>query len=200
MPPARRSPSPVTRRSTPGNPAMKMSMDMGPSMKLDMILVDKKVYMKGIPGHARGQVGRHRQQLDASASSCRSRSTRPTRPRCTTSSRAAVTASSTLGEDTVDGDKTYKYDLTLDTTAMQAQLPSRRDAAARHHHLHRVARREEPPAQGHLRPLGVKADDDDEQVRRARRHHGPAGGRHRQGAHVTPRRRRRPVNGPTNRA
>src|SRR6478735_2773970 len=33
----------------PGNPAMKMSMDMGSSMKVDMILVDKKVYMKGFP-------------------------------------------------------------------------------------------------------------------------------------------------------
>ena len=30
-------------------------MDMGSSMKLDMILVDKKVYMKGFPGLAAGK-------------------------------------------------------------------------------------------------------------------------------------------------
>jgi hypothetical protein len=37
---------------------------------------------------------------------------------------AAVSDVKYVGEDTVDGDKTWKYDLTLDTKAMQAQLPA----------------------------------------------------------------------------
>ena len=37
---------------------------------------------------------------------------------------AAVQDVKYVGEDTVDGEKTWKYDLTLDTKAMQAQLPA----------------------------------------------------------------------------
>jgi hypothetical protein len=37
---------------------------------------------------------------------------------------AAVQDVKYVGEDTVDGDKAFKYDLTLDTRAMKAQLPA----------------------------------------------------------------------------
>jgi hypothetical protein len=105
------------------NPAMKMSMDMGSSMKLDMILVDKKVYMKGFPGLAAGKwavidsnstMGKQlAQSLDQAD---------PTK--MYDQFGAAVQDVKYVGEDTVDGDKTWKYDLTLDTKAMQAQLPA----------------------------------------------------------------------------
>lgn len=105
------------------NPAMKMSMDMGSSMKLDLILVDKKVYMKGFPGLAAGKwavidsnstVGKQlSQSLDQAD---------PTK--MYDQFGAAVQDVKYVGEDTVDGDKTWKYDLTLDTKAMQAQLPA----------------------------------------------------------------------------
>ena len=72
------------------NPAMKMTMDMGPSMKLDMILVDKKVYMKGFPGLAAGKWA----VIDSSSTLGKQllAVARPGRPdaRCTTSSSAAV--------------------------------------------------------------------------------------------------------------
>ena len=37
------------------NPAMQMSMDMGGAMKLDMILLDKVLYLQGIPGLGDGK-------------------------------------------------------------------------------------------------------------------------------------------------
>ena len=105
------------------NPAMKMSMDMGSSMKLDMILVDKKVYMKGFPGLAAGKwavidsnstMGKQlAQSLDQAD---------PTK--MYDQFGAAVKDVKFVSEDTVDGDKTWKYDLTLDTKAMQAKLPA----------------------------------------------------------------------------
>ena len=105
------------------NPAMKMTMDMGPSMKLDMILVDKKVFMKGFPGLAAGKWA----VIDSSSTMGKQLAeslTRPTRRRCTTSSARRSPDVKYVGEDTVDGDKAFKYDLTLDTKAMQAQLPA----------------------------------------------------------------------------
>jgi hypothetical protein len=107
----------------PKNPAMKMSMDMGSSMKLDMIVVGKKVYMKGFPGLAAGKwavidsssaMGKQlAQSLDQADPS-----------KMYDQFSAAVSDVKYVGEDTVDGAKAYKYDLTLDTKAMQAKLGS----------------------------------------------------------------------------
>ncbi|MEW1953601.1 LppX_LprAFG lipoprotein [Terrabacter sp. NPDC080008] len=105
------------------NPAMKMTMDMGQSMKIDMLLVDKKVYMKGIPNLPAGKwavidsssaMGKQLMQSLGQAD--------PTK--MYDQFGAAVTDVKPVGEDTVDGDKTWKYDLTLDTKAMQAQMPA----------------------------------------------------------------------------
>jgi hypothetical protein len=107
----------------PGNPAMKMSMDMGSSMKVDMILVDKKVYMKGFPGLPAGKWA----VIDSSSTIGKqlSQSLDQADPtKMYDQFGAAVTDVKYVGEDTVDGDKTWKYDLTLDTKAMQAQLPT----------------------------------------------------------------------------
>jgi hypothetical protein len=105
------------------NLAMKMSMDMGPSMKLDMILVDKKVYMKGFPGLAAGKWA----VIDSNSAMGKQLSEAldqadPTK--MYDQFGAAVTDVKYVGEDTVDGAKAYKYDLTLDTKAMRDQLPT----------------------------------------------------------------------------
>jgi hypothetical protein len=105
------------------NPAMKMSMDMGPSMKLDMILVDKKVYMKGFPGLAAGKWA----AIDSSSTMGKqlAQSLNQADPtKMYDQFGAAVSDVKYVGEDTVDGAKAFKYDLTVDTKAMQAQMPS----------------------------------------------------------------------------
>ncbi|MGO4598414.1 LppX_LprAFG lipoprotein [Terrabacter sp. 2RAF25] len=105
------------------NPAMKMSMDMGPSMKLDMILVDKKIFMKGMPGLAAGKWA----VIDSSSTVGKqlAESLNQADPtKMYDQFGAAVSDVKYVGEDTVDGAKAFKYDLTLDTKAMQAQLPA----------------------------------------------------------------------------
>ena len=105
------------------NPAMKMTMDMGSSMKLDMVLVDKKVYMKGFPGLAAGKWA----VIDSSSTLGKqlSQSLDQADPtKMYDQFGAAVQDVKYVGEDTVDGAKAFKYDLTLDTKAMQAQVPS----------------------------------------------------------------------------
>jgi hypothetical protein len=107
----------------PSNPAMKVSMDMGPSMKLDMILVDGKVYLKGVPGLAAGK------WAVADSSSAMGKQLTEALDQADPSKMydqfdRSVTDVKYLGEDTVDGDKTYKYELTLDTKDMAATLPA----------------------------------------------------------------------------
>lgn len=105
------------------NPAMKMSMDMGPSMKLDMILVDKKIFMKGFPGLAAGKWA----VIDSSSTMGKqlAESLNQADPtKMYDQFGAAVSDVKYVGDDTVDGAKAFKYDLTLDTKAMQAQLPA----------------------------------------------------------------------------
>jgi hypothetical protein len=105
----------------PGNPAMKVSMDMAGQMQLDMILVDKKIYMKGVPGQKPGKWA----VLDSSSAMGRQ----------LTSSLAqadptkmydqfdkALTDVKFVGEDSLDGQSMDKYQLTLDTSAIEGQL------------------------------------------------------------------------------
>lgn len=105
------------------NPAMQVSMDMGSQMKLDMLLVDKKIYLKGMPGLPAGKwavvdsssdVGKQMESSLAQAD--------PTK--MYDQFEKAVTAVKPMGEDPVDGDKAYKYELTLDTKSMGASLPA----------------------------------------------------------------------------
>ncbi|WP_185747093.1 LppX_LprAFG lipoprotein [Humibacillus xanthopallidus] len=103
------------------NPAMQVSMDMGSQMKLDMLLVDKKIYLKGMPGLPAGKwavvdsssdIGKQMESSLAQAD--------PTK--MYDQFEKAVTDVKPIGEDSVDGDKAYKYELTLDTKAMGASL------------------------------------------------------------------------------
>jgi hypothetical protein len=110
-------------RLDPADPAMRMSMDMGSQLKLQMTLVDKKVYLKGMPGVPAGkwavvdagsQVGKQMEDSLAQAD--------PTK--MYDQFDKAVTEVKPMGEDSVDGDKAYKYELTLDTRAMGRSLPA----------------------------------------------------------------------------
>jgi hypothetical protein len=110
-------------RVDPSNPAMKVSMDMGSQMKLDMILADGKIYMKGFPGVAAGKWA----VIDSSSTVGKQivDSMNQADPsKMYDQFDTAVTNVKYVGPDTVDGDKAFKYDLTLDTKAMKAQLPA----------------------------------------------------------------------------
>ncbi|MEO7448909.1 MAG: LppX_LprAFG lipoprotein [Humibacillus sp.] len=105
------------------NPAMKMSMDMGSQLKLEMILIDKKVFIKGIPGVAAGKwaVADSSSELGKQMAGALAQGD-PTKMYAQFDK--AVTDVSSKGEETVDGEKTWKYELTLDTSAMGASLPA----------------------------------------------------------------------------
>ena len=105
------------------NPAMRMSMDMGSQLKLQLILVGQKMYMKGMPGVAAGKwaVVDSKSQLGKQMESSLAQAD-PTK--MYDQFDKAVTAVKPLGEDTVDGDKAYKYELTLDTKSMTDALPA----------------------------------------------------------------------------
>jgi len=107
----------------PSNPAMKVSMDMGSSMKLDMILVDDKVYMKGFPGLAAGKWA----VIDSSSAMGKqlADSLKQADPsQMYDQFDKAVTDVKYIGEDTVEGEKTQKYELTLDTKQIEENLPA----------------------------------------------------------------------------
>ena len=103
------------------NPAMKLTMDMGSSMKLDMILVDKKIYMKGFPGIAEGKWA----MLDTTSAEGKQLASSlqqadPTK--MYDQFDKAVTGVKYVGPDTVDGESMDKYELTLDTASMKDEL------------------------------------------------------------------------------
>lgn len=107
----------------PSSPAMRMAMDMGSQMKLDMVLVDGKVYMKGFPGLAANKWA----VVDSSSTVGKqlAESLNQADPsKMYDQFDKAVTNVKYIGEDTVDGDKTYKYDLTLDSKAIEATMPA----------------------------------------------------------------------------
>ncbi len=104
------------------SPAMQMSMDMGPQMKLQMLLVDDRAYIKGIPGIPDGKWG----VVDSSSEVGKQLASSlgqadPTK--MYDQFEKGVTAVKPLGEESVDGDPTHKYELTLDTTAIAQSSP-----------------------------------------------------------------------------
>ena len=104
------------------NPAMQVTMDMGQQMKLDMLLVGEKVFIKGIPGIPDGKWGvvdsnsDLGKQLESSLAQAD-----PTK--MYDQFEKGVTKVKPLGEESIDGDKAYTYELTLDTKAMADSLP-----------------------------------------------------------------------------
>lgn len=113
----------------PGNPAMKMSMDMGSAAKIDMILVDKKIYMKGVPGLQAGKWA----VLDSTSATGKqlmSSLDQADPTKMYDQFDKAVTDVKYVGQESVDGQSMDKYDLTLYTSAIdgadaatKAQMP-----------------------------------------------------------------------------
>ncbi len=113
----------------PSNPAMKMSMDMGTAAKIDMILLDKKIYMKGVPGLQPGKWA----VLDSSSATGKqlmSSLDQADPTKMYDQFDKAVTNVKFVGKDPVDGESMDKYELTLDTSsiagadaATKAQMP-----------------------------------------------------------------------------
>ncbi len=95
------------------NPAMKMSMDMGTG-KLEMVLVDKVMYMQGMPGLEAGKwvkldvTGEMGKQLEKSLDQADPTKMYETYER-------AVTDVKFVGDETVDGEKLHQYDVTMNT-------------------------------------------------------------------------------------
>ena len=104
------------------NPAMQVTMDMGPQMKLEMLLVGDQAYIKGLPGIPDGKWGvvdsssEVGKQLESSLAQAD-----PTK--MYDQFEKGVTDVKPLGEESVDGDPTHKYELTLDTTAIAQSSP-----------------------------------------------------------------------------
>ena len=104
------------------NPAMQVTMDMGPQMKLEMLLVGDQAYIKGLPGIPDGKWGvvdsssEVGKQLESSLAQAD-----PTQ--MYDQFEKGVTDVKPLGEESVDGDPAHKYELTLDTTAIAQSSP-----------------------------------------------------------------------------
>ncbi|WP_404386884.1 LppX_LprAFG lipoprotein [Humibacillus xanthopallidus] len=104
------------------DPAMQVTMDMGPQMKLEMLLVGDQAYIKGLPGIPDGKWGvvdsssEVGKQLESSLAQAD-----PTK--MYDQFEKGVTDVKPLGEESVDGDPTHKYELTLDTTAIAQSSP-----------------------------------------------------------------------------
>jgi hypothetical protein len=104
------------------NPAMKMSMDMT-GVKIQLIVVDEKIYMKGFPGLPAGKWA----VLDSTSPQGKELADSLSQADPTKmydQFDQAVTDVKFIGKDAVDGESMDKYELTLDTKAMEADLGS----------------------------------------------------------------------------
>jgi hypothetical protein len=101
----------------PATPASKMSMSMA-GVNLDLILLDKKVYVKGIPGQADATKWTVLDADSAMAKDLGSSAKQLDPARLYDEFDKAVTDVKHVGEETVDGEKLTKYELTMDTKSL----------------------------------------------------------------------------------
>ncbi|MBB2987681.1 LppX_LprAFG lipoprotein [Terracoccus luteus] len=100
-------------RLSSGDQAMKMSMSMA-GMDIDMVVLDKKVYMKGMPGVAAGKWAAFdasssiAKQMAASADSADPK-------KMFDAFEQGATKVKKVGTEKVDGEDMERYELTLDT-------------------------------------------------------------------------------------
>ena len=100
-------------RLSSGDQAMKMSMSMA-GMDIDMVVLDKKVYMKGMPGVAAGkwavfdESSSIAKQMAASADSADPK-------KMFDAFEQGATKVKKVGTEKVDGEDMERYELTLDT-------------------------------------------------------------------------------------
>ena len=103
-------------------PAMQLSMDMGSAMKLDMILLDKVLYLQGIPGVGDGKwakmavTGEMAKEFEKSLEQADPSKMAETY-------EDAITDVKFVGPDTVDGESLQHYEVTMDTKALGDTLP-----------------------------------------------------------------------------
>ena len=110
----------------PKNPAMRMSMDMGGSMKLDMIVLDKILYLQGIPGIGDGKWAK--MALSGDMAKEFEKSLEQADPsKMAETYEQAITDVKYVGPETVDGESLQRYEVTMDTKALGDTLPD--DAA-----------------------------------------------------------------------
>jgi hypothetical protein len=110
-----------------GNPASKLTMSMA-GMNLEMIVVDKKIYVKGIPGQDTTKwavLDENNPMAKELASSAKQLDP----AQMYDEFDKALTDVKHVGKETVDGEAMNKYELTMDTKSIpdmptgQAQLP-----------------------------------------------------------------------------
>lgn len=112
----------------PAKPASRMTMAMA-GMNLELIMVNKKIYVKGIPGQADATKWAVLDADSAMAKDLSASAGQLDPARLYEEFDKAVTAVKHIGEDTVDGEPMSKYELTMDTKAIpdmptgDAQLP-----------------------------------------------------------------------------
>ena len=106
----------------PKSPAMQMSMDMGSALKLDMILLDKVLYLKGVPGVAEGKwakmavTGEMAKEFEKSLEQADPSKMAETY-------EEAIKDVKFVGPETVDGESLQRYEVTMDTKALGDTLP-----------------------------------------------------------------------------
>lgn len=106
----------------PQNPAMQMSMDMGGAMKLDMILLDKVLYLQGIPGVGDGKWAK--MAMSAEMAKEFEKSLEQADPsKMAETYEQAITDVKYVGPETVEGESLQRYEVTMDTKALEDSLP-----------------------------------------------------------------------------
>ncbi len=116
-------------RTDPKNPAVKLTMSAS-GLDLDMVVIDKKIYIKGIPGQGdakRWQVFDENSTIGKQFAGSAGKLDPTT---MYADFDKAVTRVKPLGSETVDGEQLEKYELTLDTTKM-AGVTALPDASAK---------------------------------------------------------------------
>ena len=116
-------------RTDPKDPAVKLTMSAS-GLDLDMVLIDKKIYIKGIPGQgdAKRWAGLRREQHDRQAVRRVGRQARPDGHVRGLRQGRHRSQAARFGD--VDGEQLEKYELTLDTTKM-AGVTALPDASAK---------------------------------------------------------------------
>jgi hypothetical protein len=106
----------------PQSPAMQMSMDMGGAMKLDMILLDKVLYLQGIPGVGDGKWAK--MAMSAEMAKEFEKSLEQADPsKMAETYEQAITDVKYVGPETVEGESLQRYEVTMDTKALGDSLP-----------------------------------------------------------------------------
>lgn len=104
------------------NPAMRMSMDMGPDMTFEMILIDNVLYMQGMPGLGADKWTKMAVTGDMAKEFEKSLQQADPSKMAETYEKA-VTDVKFVGEEDVDGESLQHYEVTMDPKELGDTLP-----------------------------------------------------------------------------